>query len=152
MRAFANCSPSDGRASEFLPRKTDNLSAGTAWPMTQAAHRAGLSALWDGEPIKRVRALNGLTALPGRGAATLGSISQSWQRLDELPKLGRPGKNRPARWDEKLEVAPIVTRPKFSLGVLYASTLLHSFASSTLLDPIPFQETSEAVFGPKALR
>jgi hypothetical protein len=27
---------------------------------------AGLSALWDGEPIKRVRALDGFTVLPGR--------------------------------------------------------------------------------------
>ena len=27
---------------------------------------SGLSALWDGEPIKRVRALDGFTALPGR--------------------------------------------------------------------------------------
>jgi hypothetical protein len=27
---------------------------------------AGLSALWDGEPIKRVRALDGVTVLPGR--------------------------------------------------------------------------------------
>lgn len=30
---------------------------------------AGLSALWDGEPIKRVRALDGFTVLPGRRVA-----------------------------------------------------------------------------------
>lgn len=30
---------------------------------------AGLSALWDGEPIKRVRALDGTTILPGRRVA-----------------------------------------------------------------------------------
>jgi hypothetical protein len=30
---------------------------------------AGLSALWDGEPIKRVRALDGTTVLPGRRVA-----------------------------------------------------------------------------------
>ena len=27
---------------------------------------SGLSALWDGEPIKRIRALDGFTVLPGR--------------------------------------------------------------------------------------
>src|SRR5215470_20343234 len=30
---------------------------------------AGLSALWDGAPIKRVRALDGFTVLPGRRVA-----------------------------------------------------------------------------------
>jgi hypothetical protein len=30
---------------------------------------AGLSSLWDGEPIKRVRALDGVTVLPGRRVA-----------------------------------------------------------------------------------
>ena len=30
---------------------------------------SGLSALWDGEPIKRVRALDGFTVLPGRRVA-----------------------------------------------------------------------------------
>lgn len=30
---------------------------------------AGLSALWDGEPIKRVRALDGFTVMPGRRVA-----------------------------------------------------------------------------------
>jgi Protein of unknown function (DUF3987) len=50
-------------------RAANSWAATVCQAKTKVRTAAGLSALWDGEPIKRVRAIDGTTILPGRRLA-----------------------------------------------------------------------------------
>jgi hypothetical protein len=59
---------------------------------------AGLSAFWDGEAIKRVRALDGVTILPGRASPCTWWRSPTWRPFGSMmPCLSNRG-SCPAFW------------------------------------------------------
>jgi hypothetical protein len=113
---------------------------------------AGLSALWDGEPIKRVRALDGFTVLPGRRVSmhlmAQPDVAAIWFRdhlLTEQGLLSRvlPTAPDPASgtrlWKEPSpESDPIMKR--------YGARLLENFER-----PLPLAEGTQNELAPRTL-
>src|SRR5262245_9258972 len=66
FKGWSGISRSAGRAWACSPPRADNLSLATRWRRTMAA---SLSNLWDGDPVRRLRAADGSMFLPGRRLA-----------------------------------------------------------------------------------